>query len=58
VLSNLESINSVLIHKGLLQSERLQQLNLIAITQMKSLTHNAQVKQLKGVRKKKVHPRV
>ena len=48
VLSNLESINSVLIHQGLLQSERLQQLNSIAITQMKSLTHNAQVMRLKG----------
>jgi hypothetical protein len=48
VLSNLESINSVLIHQGLLQSVRLQQLNSIAITQMKSLTHNTQVKRLKG----------
>ncbi len=48
VLSNLESINSVLIHQGVLQSERLQQLNSIAITQMKSLTHNTQVKRLKG----------
>lgn len=48
VLSNLESINSVLIHQGLPQSERLQQLNAIAITQMKSLTNNAQVKKLTG----------
>ena len=37
VLSNLESINAVLIHQGLSQSERLIQLNKIAITQMKSL---------------------
>lgn len=48
VLSNLESINAVLIHQGLRQSERLQQLNSIAITQMRSLTRNAQVKRLKG----------
>src|SRR3972149_3127065 len=37
VLSNLESINSVLIHQGIKQSERLEQLNKIAIAQMKSL---------------------
>lgn len=37
VLSNLESINAVLINQGLSQSERLKQLNQIAITQMKSL---------------------
>jgi hypothetical protein len=37
VLSNLESINAVLIHQGIAQSERLVQLNKIAITQMKSL---------------------
>ena len=37
VLSNLESINAVLIHQGLQQSERLVQLNKIAIMQMKSL---------------------
>ncbi|MCB9757415.1 MAG: KilA-N domain-containing protein, partial [Candidatus Omnitrophica bacterium] len=37
VLSNLESINAVLIHQSLGQSQRLQQLNGIAITQMKSL---------------------
>ncbi len=40
VLSNLESINAVLIHQGLAQSDRLQQLNTIAITQIKSLTTN------------------
>jgi hypothetical protein len=48
VLSNLESINAVLIHQGLIQSERLQQLNTIAITQMRSLTRNARVERLKG----------
>ena len=47
VLSNLESINAVLIHQGLTQSERLVQLNKIAITQMKSLVGNKQLKNLK-----------
>ena len=46
VLSNLESINSVLIHQGKTQSERLMQLNNIAITQMKSLLNNRQLKNL------------
>lgn len=47
VLSNMESINSVLIHQGLAQSERLKQLNNIAITQMKSLLGNNNLKKLK-----------
>lgn len=47
VLSNMESINAVLIHQGLKQSERLEQLNKIAITQMKSLLSNKNVKKLK-----------
>ena len=47
VLSNLESINAVLIRQGLSQSERLVQLNKIAITQMTSLVNNKQVKKLK-----------
>ena len=47
VLSNLESINAVLIHQGLSQSERLLQLNQVAITQMKSLVGNSQLKKLK-----------
>ncbi len=47
VLSNLESINAVLIHQGLSQPERLTQLNKIAITQMKSLLGNKNLKQLK-----------
>jgi len=37
VLSNLESINAMLIHQGLSQSQRIQQLNAMAITQMQSL---------------------
>ncbi len=47
VLSNLESINAVLIHQNLGQPERLQQLNSIAITQMKSLLGNTNLKKLK-----------
>lgn len=47
VLSNMESINAVLIHNGLGQAERLTQLNQIAITQMKSLVNNNQIKNLK-----------
>ncbi|MBU4256979.1 MAG: KilA-N domain-containing protein [Elusimicrobia bacterium] len=47
VLSNLESVNSVLIRQGLSQSRRLQQLNGIAITQIKSLTDNTSIKRLK-----------
>jgi hypothetical protein len=46
VLSNLESINAVLIHQGLSQPERLQQLNRIAITQMNSLLQNRNIKKL------------
>jgi hypothetical protein len=47
VLSNLESINAVLIHQGLSQSVRLQQLNNIAITQMKSLMGHRNLNKLK-----------
>ncbi len=47
VLSNMESINAVLIHQGLQQHQRLQQLNTIAVTQMKSLMANTQIKRLK-----------
>ncbi|NLD95029.1 MAG: KilA-N domain-containing protein [Fibrobacter sp.] len=47
VLSNLESINALLIHQGLNQAERLIQLNDTAIKQMKSLIVHNQVKQLK-----------
>ena len=47
VLSNMESINSVLIHQGLPQSERIIQLNKIAIAQMKSLLGHKNLKSLK-----------
>ena len=47
VLSNMESINAVLIHQGVDQNVRLQQLNQIAITQMKSLLENKSIKKLK-----------
>jgi hypothetical protein len=47
VLSNMESINAILIHQGLIQSERLVQLNKVAITQMKSLIQNQNLKKLK-----------
>jgi hypothetical protein len=40
VLSNMESINALLIRQGLPQGERLVQLNRVAITQMKSLLDN------------------
>ncbi len=42
VLSNMESINAMLIHQGLTQPERLFQLNKMAITQMNSLLHHKQ----------------
>jgi hypothetical protein len=49
VLSNLESINAVLIQQGLEQQERLQQLNQIAISQMKSLVQisESRIKKMK-----------
>lgn len=47
VLSNMESINALLIQQGLTQSERLIQLNRIAITQMKSLIESKAMKKLK-----------
>jgi hypothetical protein len=47
VLSNLESINAVLIHQGLMQSERLKQLNQTAIQQMRSLVCNINIKKIK-----------
>lgn len=46
VLSNLESINALLIKQGLPQSERLIQLNKTAIAQMKTLVENRAVKRL------------
>jgi len=46
VLSNLESVNSMLIAQHLDQKERLGKLNNLAITQMKSLVGNKQIKKL------------
>ena len=47
VLSNMESINAVLIHQSMPQNERLIQLNKIAIMQMKSLLQYNNMKGLK-----------
>ncbi len=47
VLSNMESINALLIRQGLPQRERLIQLNKVAITQMRSLLENQTMKILK-----------
>src|SRR5690606_18216816 len=47
VLSNLESINALLIQQGVTQSERLVQLNKVAIMQMKSLIESKTIKKLK-----------
>jgi len=47
VLSNMESINALLIQQGLSQSERLVQLNKVAITQMKSLMESKAISKLK-----------
>ena len=47
VLSNMESINALLIEQGLVQRERLIKLNKVAITQMKSLTESKAIKKLK-----------
>ena len=46
VLSNLESINAMLIYQGVATHERLAQLNAMAITQMRSLIDLASLKQL------------
>ena len=43
VLSNLESINGLLVSQGLSQHERLVQLNNVAIVQMKSLIGNSSI---------------
>ena len=47
VLSNMESINALLIRQGLSQNERLLHLNNAAITQMKSLIKSLGIKKLK-----------
>ena len=46
VLSNLESINALLIRQELPQRERLLQLNQVAITQLQSLLGNPHIKRL------------
>ncbi len=43
VLSNMESINAMLIQQGISQTDRLQQLNQLAITQMKSLLRHKNI---------------
>lgn len=50
VLSNLESLNAVLIRQGSPQSERLLILNKTAITQLTSLCTNEHIKKLSGGR--------
>jgi hypothetical protein len=47
ILSNIESINAMLIHQKENQPDRLEKLNTIAITQMKSLLNNKSVEKLK-----------
>lgn len=47
VLTNLESLNSVLIRQGLTQAERLHKLNEIAISQMRTLLTDTSMKLLK-----------
>lgn len=48
ILSNLESINALLIRNGLPQQQRLSELNKTAIQQMKSLLNNPSLKQLEN----------
>lgn len=52
VMTNLESLNAQMIVDGLSQSERLQKLNGIARTQLKSLLNNPTVNKLKDNNKK------
>ena len=51
VLSNLESINALLIAQGLPQTERIIQLNKTAITQMTSLVSSKQIQKLSNKNK-------
>jgi hypothetical protein len=46
VLTNLESLNAVLIRQGISVSERLANLNAVAISQMSTLIHSASAKRL------------
>ena len=54
VLSNLESMNAELIKRGLSQSERLIQLNKMAIEQLRVLMNNTSMKKLEGFRNKRL----
>lgn len=47
VLSNMESINALLLDQGMPQSDRLLRLNKVAITQMRSLLESSSVKKLR-----------
>ena len=51
VLSNLESINAMLIHQGLAAPQRLAQLNAMAITQMRSLLNAPGMRHLGSAQK-------
>ncbi len=46
VLSNMESMNAIMIQQGLTQSQRLTELNKMAITQIKSLLGNKTLKKI------------
>ena len=46
VMSNMESINALLIQQGFPSQERIIQLNQVAITQMKSLVESKQLRYL------------
>ncbi len=46
VLSNMESVNALFIGQGISQSERLVQLNKMAITQMRSLLNATAIKKI------------
>jgi hypothetical protein len=48
VLSNMESINALLIRQGLTQSDRIEQLNQVAITQMRSLLERGSTAKILG----------
>jgi hypothetical protein len=56
-LSNLESLNSVLIQDGLSQFERLAKLNAVAIYQMKKLIADTRVASLENTNKRLSEPR-
>jgi len=49
VLSNMESINALLIEQNLAQNERLEKLNNLAITQIKSLINNKSINKLENI---------